>query len=40
MGMLKIVWTYLMDAGDGLIPLKRYAFLIGVVGGFLIGYPL
>jgi len=40
MGMLKIVWNYLLDAGDDLIPLKRYAFLIGLAGGFLVGYPI
>ena len=31
MEMLKMVWTYLMDVGNELIPKKRYAFALGVL---------
>jgi len=40
MEMLKVVWNYLLDVGNELIPKKRYALLIGLVAGFLIGYPI
>jgi len=35
MEMLKVVWNFLMDTGNELIPKKRYAFAVGFVVALL-----
>ena len=40
MEMLKIVWEFLMDTGNELIPKKRYALLLGVILGLSAGWML
>lgn len=40
MEMLKVVWNFLMDTGNELIPKKRYAVLLGVLLGLAAGWML
>jgi len=35
MEMLKIIWNFLLESGDQMIPKKRYALALGLLVGFV-----
>lgn len=40
MEMLKVIWEFMLDTGNELIPKKRYALALGLLTGFVAGWML